>query len=46
MKTQSIFVFLDIVKLANLQGKNVNVSRNQGVRHVIQILFKSPLGKV
>ena len=42
---QNIFYIyiLDIAKFADLLRKTVNVSRNQGVCHVIQISFKSPL---
>ena len=46
MKTQSIFVFFDIAKLADLQWKNADASRDQELRHVIQISVKFPLGKV
>ena len=43
---QSISVFLDIAKFANFQWKNADVSRTQGLCHVIRILFGSSLGKV
>ena len=46
MKIQSISVFLDIAKLADFRLKNADVSRNQGVCHVIRIFFGSSLGKV
>ena len=38
-------VFLDIAKLADFQ-ENADVSRTQGVSHVIHIGFGSSLGKV
>ena len=43
---QSIYVFLDIAKFADFRLKNADVSRNQGVCHVIHIFFRSSLGKV
>ena len=43
---QSISVFLDIVKFADFWWENADVSRTQGVRHVIHIAFASSLGKV
>ena len=43
---QSISVFLDIAKFADLSWKNADVSRTQGVCHVIYIFFGSSLGKV
>ena len=43
---KSISVFLDITKFADFRLKNADVSRTQGVRHVILILFGSSLGKV
>ena len=43
---QSIYVFLDIAKFADFWGKNGDVSRNQGVCHVIYIFLGSSLGKV
>ena len=39
-------LFLYFLKLADLEWKNADASRNEEVRHVIQISFKSPLGKV
>ena len=42
---QSISVFHDIAKFADIWWKNTVVSRTQGVCHVIDILFGS-LGKV
>ena len=45
-KMQSISVFLDIAKFANFQWKNADVSRTQGLCHVIHIFFGSSLGKV
>ena len=43
---QSISVFLDIVKFAYFRSKNADVSKSEGVCHVIHIFFGSSLGKV
>ena len=43
---QSISVFLDITKFADFNWKNADVSRSQGVCHVIHIFFGSSLGKI
>ena len=43
---QSKSIFLDIAKFADLWLKNADVSRAQGVCHVIYIFFGSSLGKV
>ena len=43
---QSMSVFLDITKVLISGKKNVDVSRTQGVCHVIYIFFGSSLGKV
>ena len=43
---QSIFVFLDITKVADLRWKNADVSRTLGVCHVTFMFFGSSLGKV
>ena len=43
---ESIFVFLDIEKFADFWYKNIDVSRTQGMCHVIHIVFGSSLGKV
>ena len=43
---QSISVFLDITKFADFRWKNADVSRTQGVCHVIDIFSGSSLGKV
>ena len=43
---QSISVFSDITKFADLQSINADVSKTQGVRHVIHIFFGFSLGKV
>ena len=43
---QSIPVFLDIIKFADLLLKNADVSRTHGVCHVIHIFFGSYLGNV
>ena len=39
-------VFLDIEKFADFRWKNADVSRAQGMCHVIHILFGSSLGKI
>ena len=39
-------VFLDITKFADFWLKNTDVSRTQGVCHVIHIFFGYSLGKV
>ena len=36
---QSLSVFLDIAKFADFWWKNADVSRTQGVHHVIHIFF-------
>ena len=41
-----ISVFLDIAKFADFQYKNADVSRTQGVCHVINIVFGASLCKV
>ena len=43
---QSIFVFQDIKKVANFRLKNTDVSRIEGVYHVINMFFGFSLGKV
>ena len=43
---QSIGVFFDITKVADFRWENDDVSRTQGVYHMIYILFESSLGKV
>ena len=43
---QPISIFLDIEKVADLRLKNADVSRTEGLRHVIYIFFGSFLGKV
>ena len=43
---QSISVFYDITKFADFLRKNADVSRTQGVCHVIHIFFGFSLGKV
>ena len=43
---ESISVFLDIAKFADFRLKNADVSRTQGMCHVIYIFFGSSLGKV
>ena len=43
---QSVSVFLDIRKVAHFRWESTDISRAQGLRHVISILFRSPLGKV
>ena len=46
IKMQSISVFRDIAKFADFCRKNTNVSRTEGMCHVIHILFGACLGKV
>ena len=43
---QSVSVFPDIAKVADLWRKITDVSRTQGVCHVIYIFFGPSLGKV
>ena len=43
---QSISVFLNIAKFANSGEKIADVSRTEGLSHVINIFFGSSLGKV
>ena len=43
---QSVSVFLDISKCAGFRWKNADVSRTEGVCHVIYIFFGSSLDKV
>ena len=43
---QSISVFLDIAKFADFRSKHADISRTQGVCHVIHIFFGFPLAKV
>ena len=43
---QSIHLFLDIAKFADFEWKIADISRTQGVCHVIHIFFVSFLGKV
>ena len=43
---QSISVLLDMAKSADFRRKNTDVSRTQGMFHVIHIFFESSLGKV
>ena len=43
---QSIFVFLDITKVADFWWKNADVSRTQELCRVIYIFFGSSLGRV
>ena len=43
---QSIFVFPDILKIADFRRKNADVSRTQGVCHVIYVFYGSSLDKV
>ena len=42
---QSMSVFLDIAKFADFRWKNADVSRIQGMCHVIYTFFGSSLGK-
>ena len=43
---QSISVFLDIAKFADIRRKNADISQSQLVYHMIYIFFGSYLGKV
>ena len=43
---QSIYVFLDVAKFTDFRRKNADVSRTQGVCHVVHIFFGSSLYKV
>ena len=43
---QSIFLFSDIAKFADFRCKKADVSRSQGVYHVINIFSESFLDKV
>ena len=45
-RNQSISAFLDIAKFADFRLINADVSRTQGVCHVIPIFLRSSLGKV
>ena len=46
IKMQSIHLFLDIARFDDLRWKIADVSRSQGLCHMIHIFFKSFLGKV
>ena len=43
---QYMSLFLEITEFADFGWKNANVSRVQGMCHVIHIFFRSSLGKV
>ena len=43
---QSMYVFLDIIKIGDFWRKNADVSRKEGVFQVANIIFRSCLGKV
>ena len=43
---QSTSVFFDITKIADYRWKNAEVSRTQGVCHVIYMLFRCSLGSL
>ena len=43
---QSLSVFLNITKIADFWVKNADVTRTQGVCHVIYTFFRSSLGKL
>ena len=45
MKIQAIYAFLDVAKF-DFWWKNADISRTQGMRHVIYLFFGSSLGKV
>ena len=42
----NISVFLNIIKVYDFHRKNADISRTQGVCHVIYMLYKSFSGKV
>ena len=46
IKIQFMSVFLDITKFVEFGWKIADVSRNQGMCHVIYMFFRSCLGKV
>ena len=46
LKTQSVSIFLDMTKVADLRWKNADASRTQKVSHKINIFFGSSLGKL
>ena len=46
VKSQALFVFLDIAKFADFWWKNADVSRTQGGYHVIYLFFASSSHKV
>ena len=46
IKIQSMPVFLDTTKVADFQWKNIDVSRSQGVCHVVYMVFGSSFGKI
>ena len=43
---ESIFVFFDIIKVADFRRKHIDFSRTQGVCHMIYIFFGFSLGKI
>ena len=43
---QSISVFVHVAKFADFWLKKTDISKTQGVYHVIHIFFRSSLGKV
>ena len=43
---QSLSVFLNQTEVVDFQGENADVSRAEGVFHMIYIFFGSSLGKV
>ena len=43
---QSVGVFPGILKIADFRWKNADVSRTQGVCHMVYVFFGSSLGKV
>ena len=43
---QSLSVFFDIAKFADLRSQKADVNKNQKVCHVIHMFFGSSLGKV
>ena len=43
---QPISAFLDVTKITDFWWKNSNVSRTEGLCHMIYMFFESSLGKV
>ena len=43
---QSIYVFLDMIKIVDFWQKNADASKTQEVCHVIDVFFRFSLSKV